>query len=73
MGSGIPLHNDFLDIAHYKIKMAIVESIGLIRNRHGSAPLEVQRFLTKILRFNDNEKNPVSNHGIHLKYKLTYG
>lgn len=60
--SSIPHSNDFSNAMSYHVQKAIPQALATIRNESGSCPLDVQRFLLDLLKYNDNSNNPVSEH-----------
>jgi hypothetical protein len=55
------LPNWFDDSCHYRVKKALIWSIGCVRARNGCSPSEVCRFLTGVLRDNDNSENSLAD------------
>lgn len=61
-GTTTPRPNDFSDKRQYLTQCAIVESLSLVRDKHGKCPLRVQRFILGLLQRNNNDRNEFSDH-----------
>ncbi|KAI6782277.1 Transcription initiation factor TFIID subunit-like protein [Emericellopsis cladophorae] len=61
--SNQPRPNDFSDKQQYKVRCAIVQAIAEVRdaNTH-RCPLDARQFVLDQLLYNNNEKNPISDH-----------
>ncbi|TGZ83661.1 hypothetical protein EX30DRAFT_88447 [Ascodesmis nigricans] len=56
-GSNIPRSNDFSDLTAYYVQNAIPQAMSQIRNISGVCPVNVQRWILDLLRYNDNSNN----------------
>ncbi|CZS95368.1 hypothetical protein WAI453_011340 [Rhynchosporium graminicola] len=60
-GSMTPQPNDFSDKRAYKVEMAIIKALSLIRDSNGNCPKKARKILLDVLRFNENSNNQFSD------------
>lgn len=53
----LPKPNDFSDFSNLFVSQAILESLSLVRNKNGDAPIELKRILLNVLKYIDNSVN----------------
>ncbi|ANB14131.1 Taf2p [Sugiyamaella lignohabitans] len=60
-GSNIPAANNFSDFPTYFVQKALLRALSQVTDSRGNSPIDVQRFLLDVLRYNENSTNPFSD------------